>query len=128
MKTSSSEKKYTSVIFVKHLHKSFINAITDDRTYQLILISRNGDEYCFWKNKCSEFFSLEIRYWWRGAVCVFPFDDVNSWLIFMHGVQNYLLQKKKEETLIYFGTTRLLFVTLRIKDERTLPSISSVDV
>lgn len=56
-------------------------------TYQLVLIGRDSGEDGLHKNEGAELLRLEVEQ--RGRV-VLLLDDVDPWLVLVHGVQDYL--------------------------------------
>lgn len=56
-------------------------------TYQLVLIGRDSSEDCLHEHEGTELLRLEVEQ--RGRV-VLLLNDVDPWLVLVHGVQDYL--------------------------------------
>ena len=65
-------------------------------TNQLILISSNCNENSFGKDKCSKLLCFKALNWIASIGCLSS-NDVDSWLVLVHRIQNNLLQKKERK-------------------------------
>lgn len=62
-------------------------------THQLVLIGRDGGEDGLGEDEGAELLRLEVEQ--RGGV-VFLLDDVNARLVLVHGVEDDLVDKRKQ--------------------------------
>jgi len=69
--------------------------------YQLVLVGSDSCKHCLWKYKCPEFFRFQVK---QGSSMILLFDDMHPRLIFVHWIQYYLEERRRESTVrVTFG-------------------------
>lgn len=76
--------------------------------YQLVLICGHCSEHCFWKDECPVEFAFDIGHWCIECLGIFSDDQMNAWLVEMHGIEHDLGRRVLIRKLIYRANCKLI--------------------